>query len=366
VVAAVAAVLAIAGAVLVVLLVTGKGTDEASAQTVRFERPTEPGPKPFTNPADVGGKDKVQIGSGPFGGTGSDLVCDRELLIRSLKARPDRLREWARIRGIEPTYAAVARYIRKLKPVTLTRDTRVTNYTYEDGRAVGFQAILQAGTAVLVDRYGEIVARCRCGNPLTKPIYIPTAECIGCPPNYRPPPPCDPYSECYRRYPNPPPVKGCCGRRPEPTRPSGQAAGTPTASFSPASGPPETVFTLSVSGFGSNRSLFIRVTRPSGTVDNFSMSTGADGSGQRQFPSNSSREIGAYSVTVSDPTSGASATAGVTVTSPSGGQQTETETETQTEKTETETETQTETTGSADEQLPVCDPVDPVEPCRPG
>ena len=36
------------------------------------------------------------------------------------------------------------------------------------------------------------------------------------------------------------------------------------------------------------------------------------------------------------------------------------------QQTETETQTQTETSGSGDEQLPVCDPVNPVEPCRPG
>jgi hypothetical protein len=91
-------------------------------------------------------------------------------------------------------------------------------------------------------------------------------------------------------------------------------------------------------------------------VDNFSMSTGPDGSGQRQFPSNASREVGAYSVTVRDPGTGATASAGVSVTASSGGQQTE-----------TQTETQTDTSGSGgDQQLPVCDPVNPVEPCRPG
>ena len=112
------------------------------------------------------GSDRVDVGSGPFGGTGSDLVCDRELLISSLRARPDRLKEWARVLDVEPDIGAVARYIRKLRPVTLTRDTRVTNHSFVDGRAVGFQSILQAGTAVLVDENGVPVVRCRCGNPL--------------------------------------------------------------------------------------------------------------------------------------------------------------------------------------------------------
>jgi hypothetical protein len=184
------------------------GSEEAKGQTVTFQKPTQPGKKPFTKPADVMGTKTVQVGSGPFGGTGSDLVCDRELLIRSLKARPDRMREWARTIGISPDFETVARYIRELTPVTLTTDTRVTNHNFVDGRAVGYQAILQAGTAVLVDKDGIPRARCRCGNPLLEPIYYPKATCYGCPHNYHPPPPCQPYYKCYKRYPDPPPVEG--------------------------------------------------------------------------------------------------------------------------------------------------------------
>jgi hypothetical protein len=196
-----------AGAVILI----GGGSDEASAQTVRFQQPTEAGPDPFTEPADVRGPDTIRpdpagtssgggsVGAGPFGGTGSDLVCDRELLIRSLRARPDRLREWARVAGVDPTYSAVARYIRSLRPVTLTRDTRVTNHSFVNGRAVPFQAILRAGTAVLVDRYGRPVVRCRCGNPLLEPVYYPKAKCLYCPPRYKPPPPCEPYYKKWRK-----------------------------------------------------------------------------------------------------------------------------------------------------------------------
>src|SRR5688572_25459760 len=179
-----------------VVLLAGCGDDDSGGekgQTVRFQKPTDAGPDPFVKKADARGSKRVKVGSGPFGGTGSDLVCDRELLIRSLRARPDRMREWARVLGVEPNIRVVARYIRRLRPVTLTRDTRVTNHNFVNGRAVAYQAILAAGTAVLVDRRGVPVARCRCGNPLLEPIYIPTAKCFGCPPDYRPPPPCDNY-----------------------------------------------------------------------------------------------------------------------------------------------------------------------------
>lgn len=204
-----ASALVAAAIVLVIVLIVGGGGEEASAQTVRFQQPTEPGPDPFTKPADRTGKTRIkseQIGQGPFGGTGSDLVCDRELLIKSLRARPERLREWARVAGVQPTSRAVARYIRGLRPVTLTRDTRITNHSFVDGKALGFQAILQAGTAVLVDKSGKPVVRCRCGNPLLEPIYYPEAKCLECPPGYEPPPPCEPYDECWDEYPDPPPI----------------------------------------------------------------------------------------------------------------------------------------------------------------
>ena len=196
-------------ALLVGLAISGCGADgseEAKGQTVRFQKPTEPGPKPFTKPADVAGPKKVSVGSGPFGGTGSDLVCDRELLIRSLRAQPEKMREWARTVGISPSISEVERYIRELTPVTLTRDTRVTNHNFAGGRAVGYQAILQAGTAVLVDNDGFPRARCRCGNPLLEPVFIPEATCYGCPKGYTPPEPCEPFEQCYEPYPDPPPV----------------------------------------------------------------------------------------------------------------------------------------------------------------
>jgi uncharacterized protein DUF6777 len=222
-----------------------KGTSErpnAHLQTIRFQKPTDPGPNPFTAPADVAGPKTVSLpASGPFGGTGSNQVCDRDLLIRFLKAHPDRMRAWAEVEGIDPSENSVSRYIAKLHPVTLTRDTQVTNHTFINGHAVGFQSILQAGTAVLVDKYGRPVARCRCGNPLTEPTYYKQATCYDCPPHYTPPTDycrfwfhltdydhntytnsyysnkdydktyivwwkTSPWIKCYEAYPDPPPV----------------------------------------------------------------------------------------------------------------------------------------------------------------
>jgi hypothetical protein len=213
-------------AVLGLLLIAGIATaavlllggDEASGQTIEFQQPDEAGADPFTPAADVTGETTVKTspssssssepssGAGTFGGSGSNVVCDREKLIRELLARPDRMRAWAGVLGVEPTAAAVKRYIRGLRPVTLTRDTQVTNHAYRNGRIVSFQSILAAGTAVLVDKYGKPVVRCRCGNPLTEPVFYKKATCHNCPPHYRPPPPCkwrpyDPYDEEYARDP---------------------------------------------------------------------------------------------------------------------------------------------------------------------
>jgi hypothetical protein len=66
----------------------------------------------------------------------------------------------------------IPQFLDALTPVRLRYDTRVTNHGFRDGEARPFQAILQAGTAVLVDRHGVPRNRCSCGNPLTEPSSI--------------------------------------------------------------------------------------------------------------------------------------------------------------------------------------------------
>jgi hypothetical protein len=51
-------------------------------------------------------------------------------------------------------------------------DTRVTNHGFRDARAVPDQAVLQTGTAVLVDRYGVPHVRSACGKPLLPPTAV--------------------------------------------------------------------------------------------------------------------------------------------------------------------------------------------------
>ncbi len=201
----------LAGVVLVALVAGGLVIalgGEPKHPSVEFEAATDPGKGPFTDAADVRGATTIRLprATSGSGSTGSDLVCDRELLIRSLKRQPDRERQFGQTVGAGTAAGAVARYIRRLDPVTLTRDVRVTNHAFKDGRAVRYQAILAAGSAILVEANGTPAARCHSGSPLRTEVFLSQARCVKCPPDYQPPHPCQSYRDCYRRYPNPPAV----------------------------------------------------------------------------------------------------------------------------------------------------------------
>ncbi|CAL2068791.1 MULTISPECIES: DUF6777 domain-containing protein [Streptomyces] len=93
--------------------------------------------------------------------------CDVERQIGGLTADPARRDAFAHVAGVSP--ADLPGYLRALTPVLLRADTRVTNHGYQGGRTAGYQAVLQAGTAVLVDDRGVPRVRCACGNPLRPP-----------------------------------------------------------------------------------------------------------------------------------------------------------------------------------------------------
>jgi serine/threonine protein kinase len=117
---------------------------------------------------------------GLYGGTRNNASCDREQMITFLAANPVKGRAWAQVEGITP--ADIPDYIRSLTPVVLRYDTRVTNHGFTNGVALPYQSVLQAGTAVLVDRYGVPRARCYCGNPLLPPIPRPVTPTYTGPP----------------------------------------------------------------------------------------------------------------------------------------------------------------------------------------
>ena len=146
----------------------------ALAVEVRAEPATAAGLDPFTpsaagSPAEVtpiraGG---VVSGDTPglYGGTLQN-ACDSAAMVGFLRDNPDRAAAFAASEGIAPE--SIGDYVNGLTPVTLRADTSVTNHGFANGRATAFPAVLQVGTAVLVDEFGVPQVRCYCGNPLDK------------------------------------------------------------------------------------------------------------------------------------------------------------------------------------------------------
>jgi hypothetical protein len=125
-------------------------------------------------------------GSAPglYGGTRKVASCDVEQQIKALRADPAKNRAFAEVQRVEP--ARVPELLRSFTPVQLRMDTRVTNHGYQDGEPTSYQAVLQAGTAVLVDERGVPRVRCACGNPLTPPVAQQDPRTTGAPwPGYR-------------------------------------------------------------------------------------------------------------------------------------------------------------------------------------
>lgn len=149
------------------------------------------GPQPFTTAAkgaavevpETPREALVQVGTSPgiYGGSGSQRVCEPDALVAFLDSHPAEGRAWAQVLGIQPD--RIAAYVATLTPLVLLHDTRVTNHGYENERATPRQSVLQAGTAVLVDRFGVPRVRCACGNPLLEPDV--TADAAGYGPSWR-------------------------------------------------------------------------------------------------------------------------------------------------------------------------------------
>jgi hypothetical protein len=101
-----------------------------------------------------------------YGGTGTN-ICDVEKMIEFLTYYEDRGRAWAEIQGIP--FETLPEYLRSLTPVFVTQDINVRMYGFKDGAAYGYDAVIGAGTALLIDDQGIPRARCACGNPLLPP-----------------------------------------------------------------------------------------------------------------------------------------------------------------------------------------------------
>lgn len=183
---------AVVAVVLIVVLTRSDDSGGSAGGEVFLQAAGKSGPDPFTEstakdsstppetptatpsssePANV---TRAVDGSSPglYGGTRNVASCDVEKQIKALGANPAKNDAFASVAGVEPS--GVPAYLRALTPVQLRMDTRVTNHGYRDGAATSYQAVLQSGTAVLVDDRGVPRVRCACGNPLKPPVALKT------------------------------------------------------------------------------------------------------------------------------------------------------------------------------------------------
>ncbi|WP_406859085.1 DUF6777 domain-containing protein [Streptomyces sp. HUAS MG47] len=146
------------------------GRDPFTQSTARTG--TAQSPAPLPSPTEQTGTNVTRTvdgsADGLYGGTKNVASCNVEQQVRFLAAEPEKNKAFASVLGISES--AVPGYLRGLTPLQLRVDTRVTNHGFKDGGPTAYQAVLQAGTAVMVDDRGVPRVRCACGNPLTPPV----------------------------------------------------------------------------------------------------------------------------------------------------------------------------------------------------
>ncbi len=157
------------------------GTTLPSRVTTTLPKGT--GTSPTTTAA--GGAQVAQVvsqsGDTPalYGGSKDKQLVDKEGQLRFFEQNPEKAAAFCAALNADPTFkwsggtqiepSQLRAYFDELTPLMLTRDTRVTNHGYRDGRPTPRQSVLQKGQMVLVDRYGVPRVRCECGNPLAAP-----------------------------------------------------------------------------------------------------------------------------------------------------------------------------------------------------
>jgi hypothetical protein len=351
-----------------------KGQSEVTAAPV-----STPGANPFTSAV---GTDMssvtpppAAVASGPstfnadlpglYGGTRDHRSCDATKLVNFLEQNPGKATAWAQTLGIQTTQ--IRQYVSELTDVILRTDTRVTNHGYVNGVANPIQSLLEAGTAVFVDKYGRPVVKCYCGNPLTPPELYASPTYIGPlwagfnpghitiinqsttiiniftlvdpatgqmfkrkPGAGGPDSPFTPSSSSTSSSttttgsnPPPPPAPG----NPPPSNQPSAPRENPSLSISPDPVTQGATVTLSGSGFAPGASLTITVNRPDGVVEHYPTTAGGDGSASYTFSNAAGNSpLGTYHVTMSNPATGAQASSSVTVLPTSGGNTTSTTT----------------------------------------
>ncbi|WP_326651581.1 DUF6777 domain-containing protein [Streptomyces sp. NBC_01750] len=181
----------VVGAAMAVILTVAIPGGKRGGGEVFLQTPSAAGPDPFTPSTVTQDKDTAASSASPgtssagadggtgalvvdgshpglYGGTQNLASCDVEKQVKFLTENGDEGQAFAGALNLRQS--EIPQYLRSLTPTRLVWDTRVTNHGYKSGAATSYQAILQAGTAVLVDDRGVPRVRCACGNPLTPPV----------------------------------------------------------------------------------------------------------------------------------------------------------------------------------------------------
>jgi hypothetical protein len=103
-------------------------------------------------------------------------VCDVDALAAQLGDDHLVLEAWTTPLAVDP--ATYREYLDALTPVVLLRDTTVIDHVLQGGRIVSRSAILQRGTAVLVDGTGVPRVRCVSGSPLRTAAPTPAGVAV--------------------------------------------------------------------------------------------------------------------------------------------------------------------------------------------
>ncbi|WP_431961047.1 DUF6777 domain-containing protein [Actinacidiphila sp. bgisy160] len=162
------------------------GLDAFTTGTAReFLPPDAPAPTLTPKPSATYGAPSVSGGTRAlYGGTKGKAPCAVTEQAEHLTADPGKAAAFARVAGVHAD--GIGRYLKSLTPALLRADTRVTDHGFADGSATSFAAVLEAGTAVLVDDRGVPRVRCAGGNPLSAPKAIAGAGHTGQPwPGFR-------------------------------------------------------------------------------------------------------------------------------------------------------------------------------------
>ena len=104
---------------------------------------------------------------GVFAGSAGVAPCLPDELIAALTPDAANTTAWAEVQQIPVD--EVESFISGLTSIVMAADTRVTDHVLIDGTAEPRQAVLQAGTAVMVDEFGAPRVRCASGSPLAPP-----------------------------------------------------------------------------------------------------------------------------------------------------------------------------------------------------